>query len=186
MDLSDLTTRLLDGDPEAVSTVRAWIRASFGPYRARLASDLEDLEQDVLIEVTAALRAGEFRGGSKLRTYVRAYVHHKSIDRLRAGSRRQWLDVDQLDLPSRAPSALEEISRAQTVDLALRVVEEMPESCRELWQMLREGMRYQEMSRRLGVSEGTLRARVLRCRKRALEVRERLLAASGTATRKAD
>ena len=172
----ELISGLLEGSPEVIELLRAWIRAAFTPYRTRLAAELEDLEQEVLLDLTLALRGDRFRGGSRLRTYVRTYVHHKCIDRLRTLSRRQWVDVEDLDLPSRAPSALDELSRAETAELALKVVEEMPESCRELWRMLQQGLRYREMSRRLGVAAGTLRARVLRCRRRALEVRRRLAA----------
>lgn len=154
--------------------MRVWIRTSFTPYRSRLAQDREDLEQEILIDLTRDLRGGRFRGASRLRTYVRTLVHHKCIDRLRARGRRQWVDVADLDLPSRSPSALEELSRSEAAELALRVLEEMPESCRELWRMLQDGLRYREMSRRLGIGEGALRARVLRCRRRALELRSRL------------
>lgn len=173
---ADLIARLLDGDSGTIGSVRAWIRTAFTPYRKRLAADLEDLEQEVLLDLTRALRSDRFRGGSSLRTYVRTYVHHKCIDRLRALSRREWLDVDDLDLPSRAPSPLDELYAAETTELALRVVEQMPESCREVWQMLQQGMRYRQMSRRLGIAEGALRARVMRCRRRALELRGQLLA----------
>ncbi len=176
MNDATLISRFLAGDPDVIEQLRVWIRAAFQPYRARLAADLEDLEQEILIDLSGALREDRFRGGSQLRTYVRTYVHHKCIDRLRALSRRQWVDVDELDLPSRAPSAFDELARSETVDLALRVFEEMPEPCRELWTMLQQGMHYREMSRRLGIAEGTLRARVLRCRRRALELRERTLA----------
>jgi DNA-directed RNA polymerase specialized sigma24 family protein len=55
----------------------------------------------------------------------------------------------------------------------------MPESCRELWRMLEQGLRYDEMSRRLGIDAGAVRARVFRCRKRALEARSRWLAEAG-------
>jgi RNA polymerase sigma factor (sigma-70 family) len=175
-DDADLIARLLAGDGETVEQVRVWIRGTFKPYRARLAPELEDLEQEILLDLTRALREDRFRRQSRLRTYVRTYVHHKCIDRLRAASRREWVDVEDLDLPSRAPSPFDELSAAETTELALRVVEQMPESCRELWQMLQQGMRYREMSRRLGVAEGTLRARVLRCRRRALELRTELLA----------
>ena len=174
-----MISRLLAGDPEAVASVRAWVRAAFTPYRPRLAEDLEDLEQEILLELTRALRQERFEAKSRLRTYVRTYVHHKCIDRLRAMRRRTWVDVDDLELPSRAPSALDELAKSEATDVALRVYEEMPESCRELWRMLEQGMRYQEMSRRLGVAEGTLRARVLRCRRRALESRDRLLEGRG-------
>ncbi len=175
--MNDETTisRLLDGDHGVVESVRAWIRAAFGPYRKRFGDELEDLEQEILLELTSALREGRFQRKSRFRTYVRTYVNHKCIDRLRAASRREWVDVADLDLPSRAPSAFDVLSRSEAAGIALRVVEEMPESCRELWEMLQQGLRYQEMSRRLGVAEGTLRARVLRCRRRALELREQLL-----------
>ena len=167
----DLIQALLDGDIEVIAQVRAWIRGAFGPYRSRLASELEDLEQEILLELTVALREGRFQGQSRLRTYTHTYVHHKCIDRVRAMGRRQWVDVQDLELTSREPSALEGL---QHTELALRVLEAMPESCRELWQMLEQGMRYKEMSERLGVSEGTLRARVLRCRKGALELRSKI------------
>lgn len=176
MDDTDLISRLLDGDLEAFERVRSWIRGALTPYRARLAADLADVEQEVLLQLTVNLREGRFHGKSSLATYVKTHVHHKSIDRLRALSRRQWIDVEDLDLATPAPSVLDTMSRAEAVDLALRVLEKMPESCRELWRMLEEGKRYAEMSRELGIAEGTLRARVLRCRRRALEARERLLA----------
>ncbi len=167
--------RLLEGDPEAVDLVRGWIQASCGTYRGRLAAELEDLEQDILVDLTVALRQDRFQSRSRLRTYVRTYVHHKCIDRLRALGRRQWVNIDDLELPSRSRSALDALSMAEAAGIALRVVEEMPESCRELWRMLQQGMRYREMSERLGIATGTLRARVLRCRRRALEARRRLL-----------
>ena len=174
-DDSDIISRLLAGDAEVISTVRSWIRLAFGPYRTRLADELEDLEQEVLLELTQALRGRDFRGQSRLRTYVRTYVHHKSIDRLRAHGRRQWVDVEDLDLPSRAPSPLDRLSKSETDSLAKQVVEQMPESCQELWGMLAEGLRYKEMGERLGLDEGAVRARVFRCRKRAIEARKRWL-----------
>lgn len=174
MDDSDHIARLLDGDPETVAAVRSWIRLAFRPYRARLSDDLEDLEQDVLLQLIEALRQGRFHGRCSFRTYVKTYVVHKSIDRLRAAGRRETVAVDELDLPSDAASALDAVVRSENVRVALAVLEEMPEACRELWRMLLGGMRYQEMSRRLGISEGTLRVRVLRCRQRALESRRRL------------
>ena len=165
----------LEGDPQVFTAVRSWVRGSFSPYRQRLHSELEDLEQDVLIALTEALRAGSFQGQSSLRTYVRAFTHHKCLDRLRALSRRHFVDVEDVELPPVAPVALSRLDRAERLDLTLRILEAMPEGCRELWQMLHDGLRYREMSRRLGVAEGTLRVRVRRCRQKALEARARLL-----------
>ena len=171
----EITTRLMAGDPQIVATLRGWINSGFRTYRRRLAADLEDLEQEILLELMGALREGRFDGRSQLRTYVTTYVHHKCIDRLRFLGRREWVAVEDLDLRSPTPSPLERLAEREKVEVALRVVEEMPESCRELWQLLRQGLGYREMSQRLGISDVTLRSRVLRCRRRALEARARLL-----------
>ncbi len=80
-------------------------------------------------------------------------------------SRRTWVDIDGITLQSSTPSILEEITFDEEVALALRVQAEMSEGCRELWNLLQQGLSYREMSRQSGVAEGTLRVRVLRCRK---------------------
>jgi len=148
---------------------------AFSPYRSRLTSELEDLEQEILLALIQDLRADRFRRHSSLRTYVRTYVHHKCIDRLRAQNRRNWVDIEEFELRSTEPGAFELLSRRESAELATRVLARMPESCRELWRLLMQGLSYQKMSEILGVAEGTLRVRVLRCRKRATEERKRLL-----------
>lgn len=45
--------------------------------------------------------------------------------------------------------------------------------------MILDGLSYQEMSLRLGSSEGALRVKALRCRKRAVAVRDQLLSKTG-------
>jgi len=171
----ELIARLLDGDSEVTQTVRGWMRAAYSPYRQRLAADLEDLEQEILLDLTLALRVGKFRHQSSLRTYVRTYVHHKCIDRTRSLGRRQWLDLEELELPSQKPSPFDQLSSSEATAVGLEVFQQMPESCRELWRMLEQGMRYREMSETLGIGEGALRARVARCRKGALQLRSRML-----------
>jgi RNA polymerase sigma factor (sigma-70 family) len=51
----------------------------------------------------------------------------------------------------------------------LTALEVVPAECRELWRRILRGLSYGEISRELGVSEGTLRVRAHRCRKRAIE-----------------
>jgi len=88
------------------------------------------------------------------------------------------LDVEELDLPTRDSSVFEHLSKQEDLLLALQVFQQMPENCRELWQAMMLGKKYKEMSLELGVSEGSLRARVLRCRRRALELRKKLIRSS--------
>ena len=170
-----LVSGLLAGERWAIDRLRSWISAAFAPYRGRLAADLDDLEQELLYELTRALRQGRFEGRSRLRTYVSASAHHKCIDRLRAMERREWVSLEDLDLPSPKPLPIDRLSDKERVDVALRVLEEAPAACRELWRMLQQGLRYREMSERLGVSDVALRSRVLRCRRLALATRARML-----------
>ena len=81
------------------------------------------------------------------------------------------VDVDDLKLEATAPSAQEKLEKSEAFRHAQQVLSELDEPCRELLQMVREGKSYREMSRQLGVTEGALRVRVLRCRRRAAELR---------------
>ncbi|MEM8933235.1 MAG: sigma-70 family RNA polymerase sigma factor [Acidobacteriota bacterium] len=169
-----LVAGLLAGRPEVVERIRSWIRLAFGPYRQRLAEELEDMEQEILLGLTVGLRDGRFAGRSSLRTWVRAHVHHKCLDRARAHGRRQWVDLGDVELEDSAPSALDTVERDEASSLALRVLDQMPESCRELWRLLEAGASYKQMAERIGVAEGALRVRMKRCRDKAFELRRRL------------
>lgn len=171
-----LISQYLEGAPLAIQRVRRWIQTSLTPYADLLGTDSEDLEQEVLLTLTRTLREERFEGRSQLRTFVQRAVHYKCIDRLRAHRRREWIDIDDLELVSRVPTGFDSLSEAQTRKLVLEVYKGMPEHCRELWNLLLQGLRYSEMSRRLGVAEGALRTRLLRCRRQAIALRDRLVA----------
>lgn len=177
-----LVARLLDGDAEALSRVRRWIRGAVGPYRRRLAADLEDLEQEVVVSLLETLRAGRFEGRSQLATYVRRAVHYRCLNRLRALRRREMVDVAEAGLADGEPTPFDRARRRQELLLGLRVLSELPEGCRELWAMIHGGLSYDAMAERLRVAAGTLRVRVHRCREKALALRERLAAPGAGAT----
>ncbi|MEM7480008.1 MAG: hypothetical protein AAF481_02445 [Acidobacteriota bacterium] len=174
---------LLAGDPSSVQRIRGWIRLTAGRYRRFLVNDLEDLEQEILTSLLVNLSSEGFRFASRLETYVSRMVHYKCIDRMRAGSRREWVDVADFQFPTDGRSALESLQRRQSVEQALRVADSLSQACRKLWAMVREGLSYSEMARRTGVAPGTLRVRVLRCRRQAVETREKLLANEAKWTR---
>ncbi len=171
----DLVQLFLDGDGEALRSVDTWISQAAWPYRQRLASDWEDILQDARLELTRLLGSGAFRGESSLKTYLWRVVNHTCIDRLRRRARWQWQGLEDLDHRGVLSTGSGQSERRALRDLMLQVVERTPEECRLLWRMVLEGFSYREMSERLSVSEATLRVRVLRCRKRAIQVRDRLL-----------
>jgi RNA polymerase sigma-70 factor (ECF subfamily) len=175
-DDQEVVTKFLRGETDAVGTVNGWISRAAWPYQRRLADSWDDVLQDVRLEVTRLLGQGKFRGESSLRTYLWRVVSHTCLDQLRARGKRQWTDLEEVDKadggrgPSQPPP-----SRIEDRDLLLRVVGRVSQDCRDLWRHIVMGLSYREMSVRLGVAEGTLRVRVLRCREKAVSLRDELL-----------
>ena len=183
----EIVASFLRGDAEAVKTLDGWISRAAWPYQRRLADRWEDVLQDVRLEVTRLLGQGKFRGESSLRTYLWRVVSHTCLDQIRSQKKWQWTDLDDLEergnggtsLPQTTPTGQEDR------DLLLRVLAQVPQDCRDLWRMILAGYSYRDMSLRMGVAEGTLRVRVLRCREKAVALRSELLAGTPSPRRNA-
>lgn len=176
-DDQEVVARFLRGETEAVGLVDGWIQRAAWPFQRRLSNRWDDVLQDVRLEITRLLGQGKFRGESALRTYLWRVVNHTCLDQIRAQSKWQWADLDDLDRDEPATGATlpPAPSLYEDRDLLLRVLDRASEDCRELWRMLVAGLSYRDMSQRLGVAEGTLRVRVLRCREKATSARAELL-----------
>ncbi|MCH9649568.1 MAG: sigma-70 family RNA polymerase sigma factor [Deltaproteobacteria bacterium] len=172
---ADLIQRFLDGEEQAVQLVDSWISQAAWGFRQRLSRDWEDVFQEIRLELTRLLIQKKFRGESSLKTYLWRVVNHTCIDRVRALSRWRWEALDDLDHRGVLVQHAKQGDRKEFRDLMLRVVEQSSEECRKLWRLVLEGYSYREMSESLGVAEPTLRVRVLRCRKKAVEARDQLL-----------
>ena len=171
----DLIAAYLSGDPEAVATMEVWILRAARSYRRRLDHCWEDVLQDLQLEVYRLLAAGRFRGEAALSTYLWRVVSHTCLDRIRSLGRQRETELDENGLGEMSAAASGERRRwGESRDLVERVLAEVPEECKRLWSMILAGHSYREMSSTLEVAEGTLRVRVLRCRRRALEIRGRL------------
>ena len=177
---AEVVDRYLKGDAQAVGIIDGWIARAAYPYQRRLSTRWDDVLQDIRLEVTRLLLQGKFRGESSFKTYLWRVVSHTCLDQIRAESRVKWTDLDDGDDPEDtgflaiAPSHEGPGARSEVKDLLLRVLARVPAECRELWRMVHAGLSYREMSERLGVAEGTLRVRVLRCREKAVAVRAEL------------
>ncbi len=171
----------LKGEAWAVGIVDAWIARAAYSYQRRLATRWDDVLQDIRLEVTRLLKQGKFRGESSLKTYLWRVVSHTCLDQIRSDSRVKWTEIDAGDdgdepaIITPTPVNERPDARSEVKDFLLRVLERVPGDCRELWRMIHAGLSYREMSARLGVAEGTLRVRVLRCREKAVAVRAELL-----------
>ena len=172
----DLIAAYLRGEAKAVATMEVWILRAARSYRRRLNHCWEDVLQDLQLEVYRLLSAGRFRGDSALSTYLWRVVSHTCLDRIRAQGRQREDELDEDGLGEMAAQVSGQRRQwDDSRDLVQRVLTQVPEECKRLWGMILAGHSYREMSAELDVAEGTLRVRVLRCRKKALEVRCRLL-----------
>jgi DNA-directed RNA polymerase specialized sigma24 family protein len=107
-------------------------------------------------------------------------VSHTCLDQLRSLGRWQWADLEELETGRAAAVVAPRMAADQEDrDLVQRVLRQVSADCREMWSLIAMGHSYREMSERLGVAEGTLRVRVLRCREKATALRRGLLGASG-------
>jgi RNA polymerase sigma-70 factor (ECF subfamily) len=171
----DLVARFLRGETNAVRTVDEWISRAAWPYQRRLAHRWDDVLQDVRLEITRLLGQGKFRGESSLRTYLWRVINHTCLDQIRAEGKRQWTDLEEIEKGTEGPIPDSEPDRQEDRDLLWRVFQKASRDCREMWRMILTGLSYRDMSVRLGVAEGTLRVRALRCREKALALRAELL-----------
>jgi RNA polymerase sigma-70 factor, ECF subfamily len=172
----EMVARFLRGEREAVGTVDGWISRAAWPYQRRLADHWDDVLQDVRLEVTRLLTEGKFRGESSLRTYLWRVVSHTCLDQIRAQNKWKWAELDALE-QGESPAGVVQApdSSREDRDLLFRVLERVPQECRQMWRMIVTGLSYKEMSLRLKVAEGTLRVRVLRCREKATAMRREIL-----------
>jgi RNA polymerase sigma factor (sigma-70 family) len=173
----------LRGDAPAVAAVDGWIAAAASPFRRRLGADWPDLQQEARIEILRLLRASSWRGEARLRTYVWRVVGHTCLDALRRQRRRPAGEPEEqgAEIASGAPSPLDGLLAQDAGRILLTALRALPEECRELWTRILRGASYGEMSRELGVTEGALRVRAHRCRKRALEALAGNASAAGAA-----
>lgn len=184
-DDAEVVAGFLKGDARALGAVDGWIARAAYPYQRRLGERWDDVLQDIRLEITRLLKQGKFRGESSFKTYLWRVVSHTCLDQIRAAGRVQWTELETDDGADDPPATASIPSthgsvaaRSEVKDLLLRVLERVPADCRELWRMIHAGMSYKEMSDRLGVAEGTLRVRVLRCREKAVAARGELLPGS--------
>ncbi len=170
-DDQQLIADFLNGDANAVAQIRQWLGQAGRRFRVSLRMPWEDVEQELLLEVTSLLRTGSFRGDSRLRTYLWRVTQCTCLNLLRDQKRSREVSAEDDNLPeprARGPSVLRRIEEAQAVTRLHHLMHQMPADCRRLWTLILAGKSYREMSDELGIATGTLRVRVLRCRRRAL------------------
>jgi RNA polymerase sigma factor (sigma-70 family) len=170
----DLIACFLAGKPDAVRTIDEWIAKAAYTYKNRLAHVWEDVLQSARLEVTRLLQNGKFRAESSLKTYLWRVVNSTCLNFIRQQTRGEFVEIDFEKPDEISVSPIDAVLQKESETMAMRVWAEMSDDCRSLWRMILRGMSYDEMSREVKISSGTLRVRVLRCREKAVNVREKI------------
>jgi RNA polymerase sigma factor (sigma-70 family) len=156
---------LLDGDAGQVAALKATIVSVVRHFRLSDPALVEDLVQDVLARVFAALREGRFQGRAALTTYTFGVTRFVCLEHLRRRREGTPLNPDTIASSSRWAQPEEALLRAEEHQENLRALAAMTSECRELFRMIfLEDLTYQEIARRLGISAGAVKTRVRRCR----------------------
>jgi RNA polymerase sigma-70 factor (ECF subfamily) len=171
-------------DPALIERVRAQDarahRVLFDRYYGRVFSFLqrrlrdpelaEETASDVFFEIWRNAHA--FRGASLASTWIFGIAHFKCLEadrRRRRMKRRQVLptNVEFLHRVADPRDLLGDVEARADLRRVLELLRRLPEEQRTTLELaLLEGLGYDEIARRLGVPEGTIKARVARARTR--------------------
>lgn len=123
--------------------------------------DAEDLCQEVFIKVFRQI--GNFRGYSKLSTWIGSIAYNTCVDHLRKSKREVLSDADPLGAVSLAPSDVssmpDNIDRNTLKQLVHRIIEKMPMQYRTVITLFYlEEFSYKEIEEITGMPEGTVKS----------------------------
>lgn len=171
---ADLVERIQEGDTRAHRVIfdRYYARVfSFVNRRLRDPSLSEETTADVFFEVWR--NASAFRGESQASTWIFGIAHFKCLeaDRHRRRHKRSSVTAVDTDFLNAVPDTHLGVDDHAAVREELlhvsELIEALPEEMRETMQLaLLDGLSYGEIASRLGVPEGTVKARVSRARSR--------------------
>lgn len=177
---AELLGRVARGDTGAHRTLfdRYYGRVlAFVRRRVRDEGLCEEIVSDVFFEIWR--RADTFRGDSEVHSWIFGIAHFKALSARRFHGQLKRAKVVPMEtealhrMPDETDSA-ERIEKRQEVRRLLRALELLPEGQRDVLKLaFIEGLGYQEIGTRLGISEGNVKTRVNRARARLREMLQR-------------
>ena len=169
----DLLRRLARRDHSAAGELEALVERAATAYRADLGLDFEDTARSATLEILRDLERRNWQGIDDLRAWVWRATGRTCLDVLRRNRVIRWESYESR-LESHADRRVEHQPDHASREVALKVLAQASDECRELWSRILRGDSYEEMSADLGLSVGALRVRVLRCRRWAQSKRDRI------------
>jgi RNA polymerase sigma-70 factor (ECF subfamily) len=164
----ELMERVRDGDVAPLGVLFERHQGPLYNFFVRLTgrpSTSEDLVQEVFLRILKYRHT--YRGSSPFRTWMYQIARNARVDLYRKHWRETELGEEGgVDLPSPAAGPSDELAEAQDAALVRAALEKLAPDKREVLILSRyHDMRYEEIGRIMGCSEGTIKVRVHRAMK---------------------
>ena len=162
--LSEWMGRYQRGDGEVLAELYREVAPGMLNYLYRFIRDralAEDLLQEVFLRIHKVRHT--YRPDSPARPWLFAIARYVAIDALRKKTRRREVAYEDGFLNAASPDALEQTERSESMEQVERALDGLPGGQREAFVLTKvAGLRVQEASAVLGISEGATKVRVHR------------------------
>jgi len=177
--LETITWSYINGDRDSIVQVERWIGNVVTRFHG-LRSSRDDIIQEVHERLVRNLFNGAFRGDCSFKTYVERIALYVCVDETRRTRPTVSLEeVGTSHVSADCPTPLETVIVEETRKLCNALLLELePEDVELLKLRFFKRMKYREISRLLGIPEGTVKSRLSRCCQKA----KRLLGFRGNDT----
>ena len=155
---------------------------AFVQHRIENAHEAEAVVVETMYEVWRV--AGQFNGGSLVKTWLLGIARHKLLDALRKRGQHRHDDIDDHAeaLADTSASVFEQLADQQQAEWVAQCMARLGDEHRESLHLLfYEGLSVAEIAQVQGVPDGTVKTRVFHAKKKIKACLARWLAATGEA-----
>ncbi|WP_342436857.1 RNA polymerase sigma factor [Paenibacillus sp. FSL L8-0436] len=134
-------------------------------FLTRSREQADDISQEVFLK--AYRNIGKYRGHSTLKTWLLTITRNTAFSWRRNSFWRRFIPLGEQHTPGQARSAEKEAMGNQYVSRIWEIVMELPDKHREVLVLdIQQGLSIAEISRMLGIAEGTVKSRLGRAREK--------------------
>ncbi len=165
-----LLRQIRGNDHEFIAELRQIIGQIVRKWNWTDSDSANDIAQDCFIKVIESLTGGKFKGRSSFKTYVYTITRRTCIDYYKSARAVELADIDQVTVVDSACSQEDQMVAQEQRKTAYRVLMSLPKECRSLWRAVFFGKRnYKQVAEQLGLSEGSVKRKMWKCRQLAKE-----------------